>query len=44
MPWVIKEDGENLFKDCVLVATMDGPDMLRVSIHIASEAKKDKND
>ena len=35
MPWLVKSVPHGPTKDCVLVATMDGNEMLSVSLHVA---------
>ena len=40
MPWYIKAGPDGLKKDAILVATMDGNNMLTISLHsVRSEAK-----
>ena len=36
MPWHIKAKDAGIGKDCILVATMLGDEMVAVSLHVAS--------
>lgn len=42
MPWVIPAVDHGPVKDCVLVARMDGNEMLSISLHVASAPGKDE--
>ena len=42
MPWVIAAVNEQPMKDCVLVASMDGNEMLSISLHVASDPAADQ--
>lgn len=42
MPWVIEAADDGLTKDCVLVAKMNGGDMLSVSLYVATPAEKEE--
>ena len=37
MPWVIAAKDDAPVKDCVLVATMDGSEILSISLHVVDQ-------
>lgn len=40
MPWFIGAGDDGVTKDCILVAVMDGLEMLSISLHVAGEPKQ----
>lgn len=42
MPWLIEAGNDGLSKDCVLVASMVGAEMIAVSLHVVAEPKKEE--
>jgi len=42
MPWLIEAADDGLSKDCVLVASMDGGEMVGVSLYVVEKPKKEE--
>lgn len=42
MPWLIEAGNDGLSKDCVLVASMVGAEMMGISLHVVEPPKKEE--
>ena len=42
LPWLVTAGSDGLKRDCFLIATMDGAEMVAVSLHVVAKADEEK--